>query len=165
MTALLPVPTILFFIKQAICSFNFSSPMIVSSSWFSLSCFVFPFLVFVLVFVCACVYVCVCLCLSAAVLSVLWSAWWGLWAEALVVQKSGSSSLLAEGKPESCGKMLLREWLVWQLASIHASDPGVKLPLISNRATAMTFSIYQIYFNEAAQSEVGFTRLSDFCPN
>lgn len=43
------------------------------------------------------------------------SAWWGLWAEALVVQKSGSSSVLAEGKPESCGKTLLLEWLVRQL--------------------------------------------------
>lgn len=39
----------------------------------------------------------------------------GCGAEALVVQKSGSSSVLAEGKPESCGKTLLLVWLVRQL--------------------------------------------------
>lgn len=62
--------------------------------------------------VCVCAYVHLYGCVFATVLSALWSAWWGLWAEALVVQKSGSSSVLAEGKPESCGKMLLLEWLV-----------------------------------------------------
>lgn len=67
-----------------------------------------------------------------------------------MVQKSGSSSVLAEGKPESCGKMLLLEWPVWQLASIHASDPGVKLPhrlhpcdydLVLKHITAATFTL------------------------
>lgn len=53
-------------------------------------------------------FVCVGVCVFAATLS----AWWGLWAEALVVQKSGSSSVLSEGKTESCGKTLLLEWLV-----------------------------------------------------
>lgn len=80
--------------------------MIVSPSWFSLLLFCFLSLCWILF--------CLCVCLLLCCLSVLLSAWWGLWAEALV-QKSGSSSVLAEGKPESCGKMLLLEWMVWQL--------------------------------------------------
>lgn len=66
----------------------------------------------------------VCVRVFAAVLS----AWWGLWAEALVVQKSGSSSVLGEGKPESCGKTLLFEWLVRQLL-LYMLHPAVNLPL------------------------------------
>lgn len=41
----------------------------------------------------------------------------GCGADALVVQKSGSSSVLAEGRPESCGKTLLLVWLLRQLRS------------------------------------------------
>lgn len=109
--------------------------MIVSPLWFSLSCFVFPFLVLVLV-------LCVRVCLFAAVLSVLWSAWWGLWAEALVVQKSGSSSVLAEGKPESCGKMLQLEWLVWQLRlyMLQTMVWNCHSVFVLNRVTAKEFS-------------------------
>lgn len=44
-----------------------------------------------------------------------------------MVQKSGSSSVLPEGKPESCGKKLLLEWLVWQLHLY--TRPGVRLPI------------------------------------
>lgn len=113
--------------------------MIVSPLWFSLSCFVFPFLVLVLV-------LCVRVCLFAAVLSVLWSAWWGLWAEALVVQKSGSSSVLAEGKPESCGKMLQLEWLVWQLRlyMLQTMVWNCHSVFVLNRVTAKEFSLLLI---------------------
>lgn len=72
---------------------------------------VFPFMIFSFLSLCwfsFCFRVCACTVASVSV-------WWGLRAEALVVQKSGSSSVLAEGKTESCGKMLLQEWPVWQL--------------------------------------------------
>lgn len=71
--------------------------MFVSPSWFSLSCFVFPLLVVGCRFS-------VCACPSLRV--PLWCLHGGLWAEALVVQKSDSGGVLAEGKPESCGKTL-----------------------------------------------------------
>lgn len=46
-----------------------------------------------------------------------------------MVQKSGSSSVLAEGKPESCGKMLPAGVAGVTAAFLHPADPGVKLPL------------------------------------
>lgn len=79
------------FFIHPICSFNFSSSMNASLLIFSFPiCVSFPWFSLG-------AYVC---CLRGG----------GCGAEALV-QKSGSSSVLAEGKPESCGKTLLLVWL------------------------------------------------------
>lgn len=50
-------------------------------------------------------------------------------ADALVVPKSGSSSVLAEGKPESCGKTPPARMAGVTAALIHPARLGVKLSL------------------------------------
>lgn len=84
---------IVLFLNLPICSFNFPSSTNASLMIFSFPiCVSFPWFSFR-------AYVC---CLRGG----------GCGADALVVQKSGSSSVLTEGKPESCGKTLLLVWLV-----------------------------------------------------